>query len=120
MCWRGRGGAGGDGDVLAVGVAVAGQGFGVGRVDEEKCQVRKLLPSDIAVAGRRGGLLSATGRPVPAIDCLLAATRPRELRLEINNGAELVCPGLEVFDLWPVSSQGSCSARWTNLRYSKR
>jgi predicted nucleic acid-binding protein len=51
------------------------------------------------VADRWGRLLAAAGRPVPAIDALLAATAlHHELRLVTRNVADFRFPGLEVVD----------------------
>ena len=61
----------------------------------------RILSVDVAVADRWGRLLGEVGRPVAAIDSLLAATAlHHELRLVTRNRADLVFPGLEVVDPW--------------------
>ena len=59
----------------------------------------RVLPVDLAVADRWGRLLAEVGRPVPAIDSLLAATAlHHELRLVTRNSADFEYPGLEVIN----------------------
>jgi hypothetical protein len=59
----------------------------------------RVLPIDLAVADRWGRLLAEMGRPVPAIDSLLAATALYyELRLVTRNSADFEYPGLEVIN----------------------
>jgi hypothetical protein len=61
----------------------------------------RVLPIDAAVADRWGRLLAAAGRPVPAVDGLIAATAlHHELRLVTRNAADFTFPGLEVVDPW--------------------
>jgi predicted nucleic acid-binding protein len=61
----------------------------------------RLLPVDAAVADRWGRLLAAAGRPVPAIDSLLAATAlQHDLRLVTRNVSDFRLPGLDVVDPW--------------------
>jgi predicted nucleic acid-binding protein len=59
----------------------------------------QVLPVDLAVADRWGRLLAEVGRPVPAIDSLLAATAlHHELRLVTRNAVDFGYPGLEVIN----------------------
>ena len=61
----------------------------------------RLLAVDAAVADRWGRLLAQVGRPVAAVDSLLAATAlHHELRLVTRNTADFDFPGLEVVDPW--------------------
>jgi toxin FitB len=61
----------------------------------------RVLPVDLAVADRWGRLLAETGRPVPTIDSLLAATAlHHELRLVTRNARDFTYPGLEVINPW--------------------
>ena len=61
----------------------------------------RVLPIDLPVADRWGRLLAQVGRPVPAIDSLLAATAlHHELRLVTRNTKDFNYPGLEVVDPW--------------------
>ena len=61
----------------------------------------RVLPIDLAVADRWGRLLAETGRPVPTIDSLLAATALHyELRLVTRNARDFAYPGLEVINPW--------------------
>lgn len=61
----------------------------------------RLLPINTAVADRWGRLLAEAGRPVPAIDSLLAATAlHHELRLVTRNLSDFDFPGLDVIDPW--------------------
>jgi predicted nucleic acid-binding protein len=61
----------------------------------------RMLPVDAAVADRWGRLLAEIGRPVPAIDSLLAATAlHHELRFATRNTGDFAFPGLEVVDPW--------------------
>jgi predicted nucleic acid-binding protein len=61
----------------------------------------RILPIDIPVADRWGRLLAEVGRPVPAIDSLLAATALHfELRLVTRNAKDFDYPGLEVINPW--------------------
>ena len=52
--------------------------------------VGRVLPIDAAVADRWGRLLAATGRPLPAIDSLLAATA-------LSHGLSLVTRNIQDF-----------------------
>lgn len=61
----------------------------------------RILPVDVAVADRWGRLVAATGRTIPAVDSLLAATAlVHGLRLVTRNRADYSFPGLEVLDPW--------------------
>lgn len=61
----------------------------------------RVLAVDAFIADRWGRLLSEVGRPVPAIDSLLAATAlHHDLRLVTRNMADFDYPGLEVVDPW--------------------
>jgi len=61
----------------------------------------RLLPVDAAVADRWGRLLAELGRPVAAIDSLLAATALEHgLRVVTRNQADLRFPGVETIDPW--------------------
>jgi toxin FitB len=61
----------------------------------------RVLPVNLAVAERWGRLLAEMGRPVPAIDSLLAATALHyELRLVTRNIGDFDYPGLEVINPW--------------------
>jgi predicted nucleic acid-binding protein len=61
----------------------------------------RLLPIDMEVADRWGRLLAETGRPLPAIDSLLAATALHHgLRFVTRNANDFAFPGLEVVDPW--------------------
>jgi predicted nucleic acid-binding protein len=61
----------------------------------------RILSVDAAVADRWGRLLFQVGRPVPAIDSLLAATAlHHELRFVTRNKVDFDYPGLEVVDPW--------------------
>lgn len=62
----------------------------------------RVLAIDAAVADRWGRLLSEIGRPVPAVDSLLAATAlHHELRFATRNKTDFDdFPGLEVVDPW--------------------
>jgi predicted nucleic acid-binding protein len=59
----------------------------------------RVLPVDLAVAGRWGRILAEVGHPVPTIDSLLAATAlHHELRLVTRNATDFEYPGLEVIN----------------------
>jgi toxin FitB len=61
----------------------------------------RVLPIDAAVADRWGRLLAAAGRPVPAVDSLLAATAlQHDLRLVTRNTADFPFDGLALTDPW--------------------
>ena len=61
----------------------------------------RVLPIDAAVADRWGRLLVEVGRPLPAVDGLIAATAlHHDLRLVTRNTADFELPALEVVDPW--------------------
>ncbi|MBN2691980.1 MAG: type II toxin-antitoxin system VapC family toxin [Burkholderiaceae bacterium] len=61
----------------------------------------RLLPVDLKVAERWGKLLSQAGRPLPAIDSLLAATAlTHDLTLVTRNVRDFQFSGLAVIDPW--------------------
>lgn len=61
----------------------------------------RILPIDAQVADRWGRMLAAAGRPLPAIDSLLAATiLTHGLALVTRNTADFPHPELEVIDPW--------------------
>jgi len=59
----------------------------------------RVLPIDIVVADRWGRLLAEAGRPLPAIDSLLAASALHyDLRLVTRNARDFDYTGLEVIN----------------------
>jgi len=63
----------------------------------------RILSVDIPVADRWGRLQAEAGRPVSAVDSLLAATAlHHELRLVTRNEKDFAYPGLEVINPWTV------------------
>lgn len=61
----------------------------------------RVLPIDARVADRWGHLAAQAGRPVPAIDSLLAATAlTHDLTLVTRNLRDFQYPGLAVIDPW--------------------
>lgn len=61
----------------------------------------RVLPLDARVADRWGHLLAQVGRPLPAVDSLLAATAlTHDLVLVTRNLRDFQCPGLAVIDPW--------------------
>lgn len=61
----------------------------------------RILPIDRAVADRWGRLMAKTGRTLPAIDSLIAATALQHgLTLVSRNLRDFHIPGLDVFDPW--------------------
>lgn len=61
----------------------------------------RILPVDLPVADRWGRLVAQAGRPLPAIDSLLAATALQHgLRLVTRNQRDFELPGLEVINPW--------------------
>ena len=63
--------------------------------------IGRILPVDLAVADRWGRLVAQAGRPLPAIDSLLAATALQHgLHLVTRNQRDFELPGLEVINPW--------------------
>lgn len=61
----------------------------------------RILPIDTQVADRWGRLVAATGRPLPAIDSLLAATALHHgLYLVTRNERDFTNLGLQVINPW--------------------
>jgi predicted nucleic acid-binding protein len=61
----------------------------------------RILPVDAGVADRWGRLVAQAGRPVPAIDSLLAATAlTHGLKLVTRNARDFDIPELEVINPW--------------------
>lgn len=61
----------------------------------------RILAVDLPVADRWGRLVAQAGRPLPAIDSLLAATALHHgLRLVTRNERDFDVPGLEVINPW--------------------
>jgi len=61
----------------------------------------RILPVDAQVADRWGRLLSAAGRPLPAIDSLLAASAAQHgLSMVTRNSRDFADLGLDVINPW--------------------
>ncbi len=61
----------------------------------------RILPVDLAVADRWGRLVAQVGRPLPAINSLLAATALQHgLHLVTRNQRDFDLPGLDVINPW--------------------
>lgn len=61
----------------------------------------RLLPISYSVAARWGAMPAEVGRPVPAIDSLLAATAlHHNLTMVTRNESDFDFPGLEVVNPW--------------------
>lgn len=61
----------------------------------------RILAINMQVADRWGRIVAAAGKPVPAIDSLLAATALHHgLGLVTRNARDFSFPGLEVLDPW--------------------
>ena len=61
----------------------------------------RILPVDVAVSDRWCRLLAKVGRPIPAIDSLLAATALQHgLTMVTRNLKDFVVPELLVLDPW--------------------
>jgi predicted nucleic acid-binding protein len=61
----------------------------------------RVLAVDILVADRWGKMTAAAGRPVPAIDSLLAATAAQHgLCLVTRNSKDFECFGLDIINPW--------------------
>lgn len=64
----------------------------------------RILPVDIAVADRWGRLLAGAGRPLPAIDSLLAATAlEHDLMLVTRNTKDFETLGISLINPWNTS-----------------
>jgi toxin FitB len=64
----------------------------------------RILGIDAAVADRWGRMLAAAGRPLPAIDSLLAATAAQHgLVLVTRNVRDVAGLGAQVFDPWAAT-----------------
>jgi predicted nucleic acid-binding protein len=64
----------------------------------------RILPVDAQVADRWGRLLSAAGRPLPAIDSLLAASAAQHgLSMVTRNSRDFADLGLDVINPWVAS-----------------
>ena len=65
----------------------------------------RILPVDAQVADRWGRLLSAAGRPLPAIDSLLAASAAQHgMSMVTRNSRDFADLGLDVINPWVTSS----------------
>jgi toxin FitB len=61
----------------------------------------RVIAIDLAVADRWAQLLADAGRPLPAIDSLIAATAlHRELAIVTRNVRDFALPGVEVVNPW--------------------
>jgi hypothetical protein len=61
----------------------------------------RTLPVDLAVADRWGRLQADAGRPLPAVDSLMAATALHHgLRVVTRNAPDFAFPGLAVINPW--------------------
>ena len=66
--------------------------------------IGRILPVDGAVADRWGRLVAAAGRPLPAIDSLLAATAlEHDLVLVTRNAKDFAGLPVRIFDPWTVN-----------------
>ena len=67
----------------------------------------RILPIDEEVADRWGRLLTNAGRPLPAIDSLLAATAlAHGLALVTRNVGDFPHPDLEIINPWETENTG--------------
>lgn len=72
-------------------------------VDLPNYFVGRLLSIDVATADRWGRLMAQAGRPLPAIDALLAATALRhDLTLVTRNTRDFLGFGLELINPWEI------------------
>lgn len=72
-------------------------------VDLPNYFVGRFLPIDTATADRWGRLMAQTGRPLPAIDALLAATAlQHDLMLVTRNTDDFIGLGLELINPWEM------------------
>ena len=70
-------------------------------VDLPSFFIGRILAVDVSVADRWGRLIAQAGRPMPAIDSLLAATAiHHELKLVTRNVHDFEFTGLEVINPW--------------------
>jgi predicted nucleic acid-binding protein len=61
----------------------------------------RILPIDTSVADRWGTLIAQAGRPMPAIDSLIAATAMQHgLKLVTRNTKDFEFDGLELINPW--------------------
>jgi predicted nucleic acid-binding protein len=66
----------------------------------------RVLPIDARVADRWGQLAARAGRPLPAVDSLLAVTAlTHGLTLVTRNLRDFQFPGLEVIDPWSTGAR---------------
>ncbi|HEX8980425.1 MAG TPA: type II toxin-antitoxin system VapC family toxin [Parasulfuritortus sp.] len=66
----------------------------------------RLLPVSLQVADRWGRMLAEAGRPLPAVDSLLAATAlSHELRLVTRNVEDFRIAGLDVINPWQAAAK---------------
>ncbi|CAK0774577.1 Ribonuclease VapC [Gammaproteobacteria bacterium] len=64
---------------------------------------KRLLPVDLLVAERWGRLLAETGRSLPAVDSLLAATAlVHGLTIVTRNTSDFDLPGVPVLNPWEI------------------
>ncbi len=64
----------------------------------------RILPIDVKVTDRWGRLLAAAGRPLPAIDSLLAATAAHhDLSVVTRNSRDFDNLGLSIINPWTTS-----------------
>ncbi len=65
--------------------------------------IGRMLTVDVSVADRWGRLIAQAGRPMPAIDSLLAATAIHYgLKLVTRNAGDFEFAGLEVINPWKI------------------
>ena len=70
-------------------------------VDLPSFFIGRILAVDVSVADRWGRLIAQAGRPMPAIDSLLAATAIHYgLKLVTRNAHDFEFTGLEVINPW--------------------
>ncbi len=72
-------------------------------VDLPSFFIGRILAVDVSVANRWGRLIAQAGRPMPAIDSLLAATAIHYgLKLVTRNAHDFEFTGLEVISPWKI------------------
>ncbi len=65
----------------------------------------RLLPISAEVADRWGRMAAEAGRPLPAVDSLIAATALHHgLRVVTRNAEDFRFPGVEVIDPWDTAT----------------